>query len=57
MEKCEINEEIISKINLELEETLFYMPGEKIKGKINLNPEIKLNIKSNKLHFFFKLIQ
>ena len=57
MEKCEINEEIISKINLEIEDTLFYMPGEKIKGKINLNPEIKLNIKENKLHFALNIIQ
>ena len=57
MEKCEINEEIISKINLEIKDSLFYMPGEKINGKINLSPEIKLNIKSNKLHFILKLIQ
>ena len=54
MEKCEINEEIISKINLEIKDSLFYMPGEKLKGQINLNPEIKLKIKSNKLHFVLK---
>ena len=57
MEKCEINEEIISKIYLEIKDSLFFMPGEIIKGQINLNPEIKLNIKSNKLHFVLKLIQ
>ena len=55
MKKCEINEEIISKINLEIKDSLFYMPGEKINGNIILNPEIKLNI--NKLHFVLKLIQ
>ena len=33
------------------------MPGETIKVQINLNPKIKLNIKSNKLHFVLKLIQ
>ena len=57
MEKYEINEEIVSKINLEINDSLFYMPGEKLKGQINLNPEIKLKIKSNKLHFVLKLIQ
>ena len=33
------------------------MPGEKIKGKIKLNPGIKINLKNNKLHITLKLIQ
>ena len=57
MKRSELKEEIISKINLEIEDSLFYMPGEKIKGKIKLNPGIKINLKNNKLHFTLKLIQ
>ncbi len=57
MNKSELNKEIIAKISLEIEDSLFYMPGEKIKGKIKVNPGIKIDIKNNKLHFTLKLIQ
>ena len=50
MNKNEIFEEIISKINIELDEYLFYIPGETITGKINLIPEYKIKIANNKLH-------
>ena len=57
MNKSEISKEIISKIKIEIRDTLFYMPGEKIKGTIKLFPGIKYNIKDNILHFKLKLIQ
>ena len=56
MEKSEIKEESISKIKIEIN-TLFYMPGETIKGIIKLSPEMKIKISSNKLHLKLKLIQ
>ena len=56
MEKLEIKEESISKIKIEIN-TLFYMPGETIKGIIKLSPEMKIKISSNKLHLKLKLIQ
>ena len=57
MEKYEIIEEILSEIKIELDETLFYIPGEAIKGKIKLYPGVKINIKDNILHFTIKLLQ
>ena len=57
MNKSEIKKDIISRIEIEIDETLFYMPGEKIKGTIKLFPTFKLNIKDNLLHFKIKLIQ
>ena len=56
MNKSEIEEELISKIKIELD-TLFYMPGEKIKGIIKIYPGIKIKIKNNILHFKLKLLQ
>ena len=56
MKKPEIKEESISKIKIEIN-TLFYMPGETIKGIIKLSPEMKIKISSNKLHLKLKLIQ
>ena len=55
MKKEDINDEIISKIELQLEETLFYLPGETIKGKIILNPKYKMKIKNQILHLSLKL--
>ena len=57
MRKSEIYTEIISKIEIQINNTLFYMPGENINGIIKLYPEIKLNIKNNLLHFNLKLLQ
>ena len=56
MKKSEIEDELISKIKIELD-TLFYMPGEKIKGIIKIYPGIKIEIKNNILHLKLKLIQ
>ncbi len=57
MKKSELKEEIFSKINLEIEDSLFYMPGEKIKGQIKLNQGLKISVWGNKLHFNIKLVQ
>ena len=57
MNKSEISKEILSQIKLELDETLFYMPGETIKGIIKLSPGVKFSIKNNIIHFKLKLIQ
>ena len=57
MNKSEIEEELISKLKIELKETLFYMPGETLTGMIKLQPGIKLKIKDNKLHLNKKFIQ
>jgi len=56
MKKSEIEDELISKIKIELD-TLFYMPGEKIKGIIKIYPGIKLEIKNNILNLKLKLLQ
>ena len=57
MNKSEISKEIISKLKIEIEDTLFYMPGETVKGTIKLFPGVKYNISDNLLHFELKLIQ
>ncbi len=57
MHKSEISEEILSKIKIEIKDTLFYMPGETLKGTIKLYPGIKFNIKNNILNFKIKLVQ
>jgi hypothetical protein len=56
MKKSEISEELMTKIKIELD-TLFYMPGEAIKGTIKLYPGFKLQIKNNKLHLKLKILQ
>ena len=56
MKKSEIEEELMSKIKIELD-TLFYMPGEKIKGIIKIYPGIKIEIKNNILNLKLKLLQ
>ena len=55
MNKSDIKEDLLSNIEIKLEDTLFYMPGEIVKGTITLNPKFKLNIK--KLHLNLKLLQ
>ena len=57
MNKSEITKEILSQIKIEIDETLFYMPGETLKGTIKLFPGYKFNIKDNLLHFKIKLVQ
>ena len=54
MNKSEINKEILSVIKIE---TLFYIPGETVKGKIKLFPTINLKLKDHTIHFKLKLIQ
>jgi len=56
MKKSEIKEELISKIKIELE-TLFYMPGEKIKGIIKIYSGIKIEVKNNILNLKLKFLQ
>ena len=55
MKKEDINSELISKMEIKVEETLFYMPGETIKGKIIINPKYKM--KDKIFHITLKLIQ
>ena len=57
MQKSQIIKIILSNLTIELNDTLFYMPGETIKGKIKLFPDYKLNLKNNVLHFKLKLVQ
>ena len=57
MNKSEINKEILSVIKIDLDETLFYIPGETVKGKIKLFPTINLKLKDHTIHFKLKLIQ
>ena len=57
MNKSEIKDELISKTKIELKDTLFYMPGETLKGTIKLYPGIKLETKNNKLHLKLKIFQ
>ena len=57
MKKEDINDELISKIELQLEETLFYLPGSIIKGKITIIPKYRMQIKNQILHLTLKLNQ
>lgn len=57
MHKSEIAKETLFKIRIDINETLFYMPGETVKGTIKFSPEIKFNTKEKILHFKIKLIQ
>ena len=57
MNKSEINKEILSVIKIDLDETLFYIPGETVKGKIKLFPTINLKLKDHTIRFKLKLIQ
>ena len=53
MKKKDINYEFISKIEIKLDDTIFYVPGETIKGKININPEYQMKINDYSLHITF----
>ena len=55
MKKEDINYELISKIEIKVDDTLFYMPGEVIKGKIILNPQYKT--KDTVFHLTLKVAQ
>ena len=55
MKKEDINYELISKLEIQVEETQFYLPGETIKGKLLLNPQYK--IKEETLHLTIKIMQ
>ena len=55
MKKDDIYSELISKIEIKVEDTLFYMPGEMIKGKIIINPKYK--VKEKIFHLTLKIIQ
>ena len=57
MKKEDINDELISKIELQVEETLFYLPGSIIKGKIIIIPKYRMQIKNQILHLSLKLNQ
>ena len=55
MKKEDINYELISKIEIQVQDTQFYLPGETIKGNIILNPQYK--IKEKLLHLTLKITQ
>ena len=55
MKKDDIYSELISKIEIKVENTLFYIPGEIIKGKIIINPKYK--VKDKIFHLSLKIIQ
>ena len=57
MKKEDINYEFISKIEIQIEDTLFYLPGETIKGNILLNPKYQMKIKDKMLHLSLKIMQ
>jgi len=57
MKKEEINNEFISKIEIKIEDTLFYMPGESIKGLIILNPKYQIKLNDKTLHLTLKIMQ
>ena len=55
MKKEDINYELISKIEIQIQDTQFYLPGETIKGKILLNPQYQIHDKI--LHLTIKIMQ
>ena len=57
MKKEDINFELISKIEIQLEDTLFYMPGEIIKGTIVINPKYRTRIQDKIFHLTLKIMQ
>ena len=50
MKKEDINSELISKIEIQIQDTLFYMPGETVKGNIMINPKYQMKIKDKTLN-------
>ena len=57
MKKEDIYNEIITKLEIKIDDTLFYIPGETIKGKININPKYQMKINDTTLHLTFKIMQ
>ena len=57
MKKEDINYEFISKIEIQIEDTLFYIPEETIKGSILINPKYQIKIKDGMLHLSLKIMQ
>ena len=57
MKKEDINSELISKIEIQIQDTLFYMPGETVKGNIIINPKYQMKIKDKTLHLNLKIMQ
>ena len=57
MKKEDINYEFISKIEINLDNSIFYVPGEIIKGKININPKYQMKINDTNLHITLKIMQ
>jgi hypothetical protein len=57
MKKKDINYEFISKIEIKLDDTIFYVPGETIKGKINIIPKYQMKINDDSLHITLKIMQ
>ena len=57
MKKENINYEFISKIEINLDNTIFYVPGGIIKGKININPKYQMKINDTNLHITLKIMQ
>ena len=57
MKKEDINFELISNIELQIQDTLFYIPGEIIKGNINIKPKYTMKIKDEIIHLTLKLMQ
>ena len=57
MKKEDINLEFISKIEIKVDDTLFYIPGEIIKGKILINPKYQIKINATTLHLTLKIMQ
>jgi len=55
MKKEDINYELISKIEIQIQDTQYYLPGETIKGKILLNPQYQIHDKI--LHLTIKIMQ
>ena len=57
MSKEGINFELTSNIEIQVQETLFYLPGEIIIGNIFINPKSQINHKENLLHLSLKIMQ
>ena len=57
MKKEDINYELISKIEIKISDTLFYIPEETIKGSILINPMYQMKIKDKILHLSLKIMQ
>ena len=57
MKKEDINNEFISKIEIQVDDTLFYIPGETIKGTILLKTKYQMKIKGQTLNLSIKIMQ